>query len=141
MARTPTLQAIVDLDEHRAGALLTHPMQRQARRLVVDLLEALPEAESAGDLFEFQRSLLGTSLFVAEAASQLRRGEARTARGKLTEVPLGWEPVSELASADEWLFELTVADRMPRPLARRCRSVWTPWCTTSDRRWTTSRTV
>lgn len=118
MARTPMLQAIVDADENRAGALISHPMQVDARALIVDMLSALPTARTPTELFEFQHWLLSRSLAVSEAASQFRRGQVRAGRGRSAPVPSGWTPVREPADADDWLFELTVADRLARQL--RC---------------------
>lgn len=93
-------------------------MQVDARALIVDMLDALPSARTPSELFEFQHWLLSRSLVVSEAASQLRRGQVRAGCDRSTPVPSGWTPVRELAEADDWLFELTVADRLARQL--RC---------------------
>ncbi len=116
MARTPTLQMVVDADQNRAGRLLLHPMQRRARDQVVELLDALPRTSSLNELFEFQHVLAERSCFIAEAASQLRRGQARAAKGKMSKLPAGWQASEEPSSEEQWLFELTVADRLVRQL-------------------------
>lgn len=97
---------LLERDSNEIDLALAHPAQRNAVRLIEDLLVQLRATRTDRDRFEFQRELFAATVQAQTKQAEASRNVQRARRGRST----------ASAVTGDWLIEQAVWDRIVRQL-------------------------